>query len=349
VGEHEVASGGGRQSDEGGVRGDLPMVPALSSVLNMRTVLIRRSAVALAVVLGLVAAGCGSGGGGASSSSSADIVVTSNILGDVVRHLVANDAKVDVVMPPNADPHDFSASARQAADMRTAKVLVINGLGFEAGLKDTIDAARSDGAHVIEVAKLAPNLRQIVEAGENNGKPVTDPHVFTDPARFAVAVAGLADQLEHQVGALDTARFRARARAYVAQLHTLDADVERILAPIPPARRILVTNHDALGYFADRYSFRVLGTIIPSLSTLAEPSAADLADLAGAIDKAGVPAIFADTSSPARLADALAGEGHHVEVVALFVESLGAAGSGAATYQEMVRTNAERIVAALTG
>jgi zinc/manganese transport system substrate-binding protein len=314
-------------------------------VLNMRTVLIRRSLVASAVVLGLVAAGCG-GSSGSATSKAGSIVVTSNILGDVVQHLVAGDAKVDVVMPPNADPHDFSASARQAADMRAADVLVINGLGFEAGLKDTINAARSDGAHVIEVAKLAPDLRQIVE-GDNGSKPVTDPHVFTDPARMAVAVAGLADQLEQQVPALDTAKFRARAAGYVAQLRTLDADVTRILAPIPSARRILVTNHDALGYFAEHYGFRVLGTIIPSLSTLAEPSAADLANLAQAIDEAGVPAVFADTSSPERLAQALAGEGHHVKVVELFVESLGQPGSGAATYQEMVRTNAERIAAAL--
>jgi zinc/manganese transport system substrate-binding protein len=233
--------------------------------------------------------------------------------------------------------------------MRAADVLVINGLGFEAGLKDTIDAARSDGVPVIEVAKLAPNLHEITEGGDNGGKPVTDPHVFTDPGRMAVAVAGLADRLEQRVGVLDTARFRARAATYVAQLRSLDAEVETILAPIPAARRILVTNHDALGYFADRYRFRVLGTIIPSLSTLAEPSAADLADLAHAIDQAGVPAIFADTSSPERLADALAGEGHDVKVVELFVESLGKPGSGGATYQEMVRTNAERIAAALAG
>lgn len=301
-----------------------------------------------AAALGLVAAGCGADSG-SSSSRTGSVVVTSNILGDVVRHLVAGDAKVDVVMPPNSDPHDFSASARQAADMRAADVLVINGLGFEAGLKDTIGAARSDGVPVIEVAKLAPHLHGIVEQGENGGKPVTDPHVFTDPGRMAVAVAGLADQLEQRVAALDTARFRARAATYVAQLRSLDSEVETILAPIPADRRILVTNHDALGYFADRYGFRVLGTIIPSLSTLAEPSAADLADLAHAIDQAGVPAIFADTSSPGRLADALAGEGHDVKVVELFVESLGKPGSGGATYQEMVRTNAERIAAALAG
>ena len=140
---------------------------------------------------------------------------------------------------------------------------------------------------------------------------------------------------------------RARADAYVARLQALDADVAKVLGAGPAARRILVTNHDALGYFADRYGFTILGTVIPSLSTLAEPSASGLTDLAAAIDKAGVPAIFADTSSPRRLADALAAEGHHVQVVQLYVESLGPAGSGAPTYEQMVRTNAARIAAAL--
>jgi zinc/manganese transport system substrate-binding protein len=157
----------------------------------------------------------------------------------------------------------------------------------------------------------------------------------------------LAQRLQRRVPTLDTPAARTRADAYVARLHALDADVAEVLAPIPAPRRTLVTNHDALGYFADRYGFTILGTVIPSLSTLAEPSASGLADLAGAIARAQVPAVFAETSSPRRLADALAAEGHHVQVVQLYVESLGPAGSGAATYEQMVRTNAARIVAAL--
>lgn len=315
-------------------------------VLNMRTVLKRGGGLAVALALLLAAAACGDGSGSGATGHGASIVVTSNILGDVVRNLVGDAAAVEVLMPPNADPHEFSASARQAADMRSADLLVVNGLGFESGLADTIDAARHDGVTVIEVAPLAPRLRTLTEPGAH-GPAVTDPHIFTDPARMAVAVAGLAQLLEQHVHALDTAAVRTRADAYVAQLHRLDADVATVLAPIPTARRVLVTNHDALGYFADRYGFTVLGAVIPSLSTLAEPSASSLSDLAAAIDKAHVPAVFADTSSPRKLADALAAEGHHVQVVQLYVESLGAAGSGAATYEQMVRTNAARIAAAL--
>jgi zinc/manganese transport system substrate-binding protein len=300
---------------------------------------------ALAVFVALVIGGAACTGGDAVQGSGAEIVVSSNILGDVVRELVGGLASVETLMPPNTDPHDFAASARQAADMRSAQVLVVNGLGFESGLGDAIAAARHDGVKVIEVAPLAPRLHPIDEDG--HGAPVTDPHVFTDPSRMAVAVGALADRLSDAVPALDTDAFRTRTEDYVRSLRALDAEVRRILAPIPAARRVLVTNHDSLGYFADRYGFRVLGAVIPSLSTLAAPSAADLTDLAGVIERSGVPAVFADTSSPKRLSEALAREGHGVRVVTLFVESLGAKGSGAATYEDMVRTNARRIARAL--
>jgi zinc/manganese transport system substrate-binding protein len=135
---------------------------------------------------------------------------------------------------------------------------------------------------------------------------------------------------------------------YLAELESLHLEVEGLLAGIPAEDRVLVTNHEVFGYFADRYDFDVLGVIIPGGSTLAEPSAEDLADLAREIDERGVPAIFAETSSPTRLADALAAEGTDVEVVELYSESLGEPGSPGDTYTGMVRTNAERIAAALS-
>jgi zinc/manganese transport system substrate-binding protein len=318
----------------------------------MRTVLVRISAASVlagAVVLG--AAGCGDDGGGANGAGAA-VVVTTSVLGDVVGELVGEDAEVDVVMPPGADPHDFAPSARQAVAMRGADLLVVNGLGFEVGLQDTIDAAEGDGVPVVEVAELAPDhlgaTGDHAHAGEHehDGED-EDPHVFTDPARMAVAVSALAEVLAEEVPALDTDAFRGRAASYVAALEALDAEVEALLAPIPAERRLLVTNHAVLGYFADRYGFEVLGTVIPSLSTLAEPSAGELDDLADLIRDAGVPAIFVERSSPTRLAVALAAEGADVAVVELDTESLGERGSDADTYVGMVRSNARAIAAAL--
>jgi zinc/manganese transport system substrate-binding protein len=139
-----------------------------------------------------------------------------------------------------------------------------------------------------------------------------------------------------------------RAAAYQEQLHQLDRDVAEQYATIPAARRVLVTNHDAFGYLADRYDLRIVGTVIPGGSTLAEPSAADLADLVAVIEREQVPAIFGETLDSTALVDALAAElDTPVEIVELHSDSLGDADSDAATYDDLVRSNADRITGAL--
>jgi len=284
----------------------------------------------------LLAAACGDGGGAAGGSGSADVVVTTSVLGDVVTNLVGDDADVEVLMPPGADPHEFAPSARQAADLREADLVVANGGGFEAGLDDTLEAAEADGATVVRALDSVDRIDD-------------DPHFFTDPARMAVAAEALAATLSEDVPALDTPAFRERARTYVTELQALDAEVEAILAPVPPERRKLVTNHDVFAAFADHYDFTVVGSVIPAVTTEAEPGAGELDELAATIEAEGVPAIFADTSAPERLADALAGEVGDVEVVELYSESLGEPGSAGDTYLAMMTTNAERIAAALSG
>jgi zinc/manganese transport system substrate-binding protein len=315
---------------------------------------VRRPAAVLAslLVLGVLTTGaCGSGDGSGSSS----VVVTTSILGDVVRTIVGpGDVDVTVVMPAGASPHDFQASARQAVAMREADALIVNGLGFEAGLLDAIDAAEDDGVNVYEAADAVEPLPASVdsthaeEEAEGHEEQGEDPHFFTDPVRMAAAVRGIADHLSDTVEALDTAAFRARVDAYLADLEDLDADSERLLSAVPPARRKLVTNHEVFGYLADRYGFEVVGAVIPNLSTQAEPSAAALEELSAIIEAEGVPAIFADTSSPSALAEKLAERADiEVEVVELYSESLGPKGSPGDTYLTMTRTNAERIAAAL--
>lgn len=312
--------------------------------------------VSLLVVGVLTAGACGSETG----SGSPSVVVTTNILGDVVRRLVGTSDEVDVtvIMPTGASPHDFQASARQAVDMREADALIVNGFGFEAGLLDAIDAAEADGVDVYEATSAieplpsseAPDHADEEEHAKEEGEHAEeeDPHFFTDPTRMAAAVEGIADHLTATVEALDTDAFRARVDAYVADLDDLDADIERLLSAVPPARRKLVTNHEVFGYLADRYDFEVVGAVLPNLSTQAEPSAAAIEELAETIDAEGVPAIFADTSSPSALAEALAEQAEiDVEVVELYSESLGPEGSAGASYLAMTRTNAERIAAAL--
>jgi zinc/manganese transport system substrate-binding protein len=303
---------------------------------------VRRTGVAAALLLlALAVAACGNDGGAAGAAADRPhVVVTTNVLGNVVSDLVGEEAAVKVIMPPGSAPHEFQASAQQVAAMRDADVLITNGAGLEEGLTDAIEAAEQDGVPTFAAIDAVDTLKLPGDGG-------TDPHFFTDPARMAAAAQGIADFLVAEVPTLGTPAFGSQAKATIDNLHALDRQVEQALSVVPADRRTLVTNHEVFGYFADRYGFKVVGAVIPAGSTQAEPSAAQLDELAHTIEEHDVPAIFVETSSPTRLADALADEVGDVDVVELFSESLGDEGSGGETYADMMRTNAGRIADAL--
>jgi zinc/manganese transport system substrate-binding protein len=300
----------------------------------------------LAVPAALCAAVAACGGTDGGSNGRPTILVTTSVLGDVVDHLVGDDADVEVLMPAGSDPHDFVPSAKQVISIREADAVIANGAGFEKGLDDALSAAADDGVDVFEAIDTVDTIGGKDE-DEDDSEPV-DPHFFTDPARMAVAARAIVDHLADRVDGLDTDRFRQRAAGYVEALNRLDADAEQILSTVPLERRKLVTNHDVFSYFADRYGFEVIGVVIPGGGTGSEPSAGELASLAATVTEEGVPAIFADSSSPTKLADALADEaGADVEVVELFTESLQPDDPDGDTYVDMVTTNARRIAEAL--
>ena len=187
------------------------------------------------------------------------------------------------------------------------------------------------------------------EEGDEHGHEEggADPHFFTDPVRMAVAVEGITAFLLETVDGLDAEAVQANADAYVAELGALDAEITEIFGDLSDEQRVLITNHEVFGYFADQYDFEVVGTVIPSGSTLDGTSGGALAELAEEIEHEGVPAIFADVSASDELINALAGEVGEVAVVELFTESLGDADSEGGTYIEMLRTNATRMADAL--
>ncbi len=313
----------------------------------------RRAAAASGIVLALTLAGCGGGTAGTTNSGGCrffHIVVTTSILGDVVSQVAGESATVEVLMPIGADPHAFQASASQAAALREADLVVVNGLGLEEGLNDVITAAEGDGATVVAAASFVEAIPFAAVAGDPAGEGGDlDPHIWTDPQRMAEVAVGLGEALAAADPACAGAR-REAAAAYGGELADLDDEIAGILAGIPAERRKLVTNHRSLGYFAARYGFEVVGAIIPGGATLAEPSPADLAALADTLRREGVRAIFTESTRPAALAEALAAElGEQVAVVGLYTESLGEGGSGAETYIGMQRINAQRIAAALGG
>ncbi|MDX1511935.1 MAG: metal ABC transporter substrate-binding protein, partial [Nitriliruptorales bacterium] len=271
-----------------------------------------------------------------------------------------------VLLQPGQDPHGFAPSAQQVAALRTADLVVANGLGLEEGLLDVLAEAGGDG---VEVLELAPALDPVTRDGQQDDPDGhesaagddphaeddhgeeghgADPHVWLDPVRVADAVGLLAERLAHVDSRLDDEVWRERGRRLSALILDVHLSVERTLADVPMPCRVLVTNHDSLGYMADRYGFTVLGTVIPGTSTNAQPSARDFAALVQIIREAGVTAIFAETSESTRLAETLAQEVGEIEVIQLHTGSLGEPGSGAETYEGMLTSNARRMAEALS-
>ncbi|RXZ72984.1 zinc ABC transporter substrate-binding protein AztC [Agromyces albus] len=278
------------------------------------------------------------------------VVVTTNILGDVVGELVGDEAEVLVLMPPGADPHSFEISAQTAARLRDAELIVANGIGLEEGLAGHVESAEADGVPVF----LAGDHLEVLAYAEGDAEGTPDPHFWTDPARMVDVVTALGEELPAELADSDSAsvdvdRIAANTEAYLAELDELDREMTATFTAIPEARRALVTNHHVFGYLADRFGFRIIGAVIPSGTTLAAPSASDLRELVAAIDEAGVPTIFAESSQSDRLVQVLAeGADRDVDVVELVTESLTPPGGDAETYLDMMRVNTARIATGLS-
>ncbi|AVL99714.1 zinc ABC transporter substrate-binding protein [Gordonia iterans] len=293
------------------------------------------AALLTALLAALCLTACGDGSG-----DRPRIVVTTNILGNVVSELVGDQAEVTVLMKPNADPHSFGISAQEANRMRNADLVVYNGLGLEEGIAQHVEAARRAGVPVFEAGAHADPIKYA--SGDAVG--TLDPHFWTDPDRMKMVVSALRPVLAENVTDVDTAQLNGQIDDYLGELTELTNDMTAQFSIIPADRKRLVTNHHVFGYLAQRFGFEVIGAIIPGGTTLASPSSSDLASLTGAIDRYDVPAVFVDTSHPDKLAAALAKEtGRDVKIVPLYSESLDEPGTEAGTYLGMMTVNTQRI------
>lgn len=322
------------------------------------------SALALLASVGLIAA-CSSTSETSSEASAegATVVASTTFLGDLAGQIVAcAGGNVTTLMPIGADPHDFSASSEQVAAMVNADLVVVNGLGLESGLADALEAATTDGATILSVGELVDPLPATEghaddahsddahsddshsEDAHDHGE--FDPHIWYDMQRMATATQLMGDEL----AALTGNDAYATCGAEVAESITAtETEVSALLTSVPEDKRVLVTDHLAYGYLADRYGYEVVGAIVPSITTDAEPSSSDLAELVQVINAEGVNAIFVDAASPSTLADAVAAEtGRDVTVVALYEGSLGGPDTTAATYQDFMLSNATLISENLT-
>lgn len=311
---------------------------------------VRLAGAAAVVLASALPSGCGSGanGGGGAAGSAAGvpvIVATTGIWADVVANIACDGAaEVITLIPPGGDPHAFEPSLADRGRLGDADLVVANGLGLEEGLDDTLQAVEKEGVQVFAVGDHVTTLR-IGTDGAVDPDEGADPHIWFDPARVLEAVPVLADALV-QAG-VERVEVERCAAAYSRELTTIDTAVEAALWVVPEDRRRLVTNHDSLAYFADRYGFEVIGTVIPSPSTLAETNPAEIEELAQLIEDAGVPAVFAEAQHSSADADALASRVGDIEVVTLYSGSLGEKGSGAETYLGLLQTDADLIAGAL--
>jgi zinc/manganese transport system substrate-binding protein len=306
----------------------------------------------------LVPAGHAQGVAG-EDASQPSVVVTTDVLGAIVRELTADAPVVTVLMPPGADPHGWQPSARDSEALFDADLVVANGLGLEEGLVDLLAQAEAAGVPVFRAADHTAVRRasadadaghshgpegQTDEADDEEPAPATaeglaagDPHIWLDPLAMRDVVLALGPALA--AAGVDPAD---RATTMADDLTALDAELAEQLAAVPEQDRRLVTGHGALGYFADRYDFEIVGTVVPGLSSSDEPSARDVAGLVDAIRESGARAVFTDVSTPPSVAEAVASE-TGVPLVTLTLEQVPASGRYADLLREVAGTVADAL------
>jgi zinc/manganese transport system substrate-binding protein/manganese/iron transport system substrate-binding protein len=252
------------------------------------------------------------------------VVATTTQLQDFVRNVGGARVKVVGLLRPNVDPHEYEPRPSDVAAVGSAGVVVEQGVGLDDWLDKVV---RSAGRH----PRIVVASRGAAILPGDGSEPQGDPHIWLDPRNAVVMVDDIAAGLAAADPA-DAAAFRGGARRYVARIRALDRRLARLVATVPPSRRKLVTDHDAFGYLARRYGIQVVGAIIPSLSTAAEPSARALAELIDTIRKAGVKVVFSEASVNPKLAREVASEAGARVDSSLYGDTLGPPGSPGATY-----------------
>lgn len=298
------------------------------------------SAAAL-IAVGALLSGCGSS---ASNNGQLQVVATTTQIGDFVREVGGNAVAVDQTLQPNTDPHEYEPRPSDVAGAAEAELVFANGDELDSWVEEIVSDSGSD-AEVIDLGAGAPERRP----GESSGAEASsyDPHWWHDPRDAEAAVA----KIERRLAAADPSQrreFERNARAYTAKLRRLDAGIARCMHVVPVVRRKLVTDHDAFAYFADRYGIEVVGAVIPSQTTQAQPSAKDLSALAKLIEREQVEAIFPESSLSSKVAEAIADQTGASADYSLYGDALGPEGSSGATYLTMEAANANAMVRGFT-
>jgi len=310
-----------------------------------RTTLFTACRRVLLMVMLLSLAACGRASAPPASPGDAGLMVVAAepFLADIAQNVAGSRAVVATLMPAGVDPHAYEPTPGDLARVADSDVLILNGAGLEESLLEMLRNAGGERLVIEACAGLAS--RAVPEANTSSEHQEGDPHFWLDPNHVIHYVENIRAGLS-EADPAGAATYAANAQQYVARLSELDRWIAEQVAAIPADRRLLVTNHESFGYFADRYGFRVVGTIIPGVSTGAAPSARQLAELVDAVKAAGVRAVFLETGSNPQLAQQLAREAGIRVVTQLYTHSPAADGP-AAGYLGMMEYNTRAIVDAL--
>jgi zinc/manganese transport system substrate-binding protein len=302
----------------------------------------RRGALAAATAAAaLLVAGCS---GGSSGSGQLSVVATTTQIGDFVRGVGGDAVDVHQILTPNTDPHDYEPRPDDVTSTADAKIVFTNGDNLDTWMTRVVDDSGS-GARVVDLGSGLP----VKLPGESSGPEASqyDPHWWHDPQNAEAAVREIAGDLS-EADPKDRATFEANARRYEAQLRRLDAGIARCIDTVPAEQRKLVTDHDAFGYFAKRYGVQVVGAVIPSQTTQAQPNAQDVTNLANLIRREQVKAIFPESSLSPKLAQTIASETGASANYTLYGDTLGPSDSSGDTYLHMEEANADQMVKGFT-
>jgi len=268
------------------------------------------------------------------------VLASESFLADIAQNVAASRLTVATLVPLGVDPHEYQPTPQDTVRLAQSQVLIVNGIGYEWWLQKTLANVGGQRQVLVAAAGLT------AAADPTGAHPDGDPHMWLDPERAVRYVENIRDGLT-QADPVGAQVYAANARAYIARLNDLDGWIKSQVAQVPAARRLLVTNHESLGYFAQAYGFQVVGTVIPGLSSDASPTAQQLAALIQAVKASGVPAIFLDVGTNPNLADQVAAETGTKVVSTLYLETLSPPDGPAPTYLNMMKYDVTQIVSAL--
>ena len=261
-----------------------------------------------------------------------NVIATISIIGDVVKNVAGDSVNLVTLVGPNGDAHEYEPIPADSVNLAHADIIFENGLHLEHWLDKLYSASGSKAKRVVVSQGVTPRIFQ-------DNPQETDPHAWQDVANVVLYTQNVRDALI-AIDPINKDKYTANANDYIVKLQSLDAWVKAQVKLIPADKHKLVTNHDALGYFAGRYGFQIIGAVIPSATTeAADPSAKEITDLLSIIKVNGVHAIFSENMANPKLAETLAQEAGVAIGPELYTDALGPVGSDGESYIKMIKHN----------